>query len=314
MPKYFIYIVLLFLLACKEKTQENTAPSTEPIVQGINGETYYLPNFSEIKKQELENNLKQAITNFELDKSEENYIWYGRRLAYMYRFDEAFSVFAEGLQKFPESYKILRHRGHRYISVRLFNKAIEDLTLAAKLAEGKPVEIEPDGIPNKMNQPLSNYHFNIYYHLSLAYYLQGNYVEAEKAYEKCMQYSDNNDLKIATADWIYMTKQRLGKSDDAAQFINSIDDESEVIENDSYLQRIKMYKGKIDVNSVLNISATDPDMELKLATQGYGVANWYLQQKDTTKTLEIIDEILKGTSYTAFGFIAAETDLNKLTN
>jgi tetratricopeptide (TPR) repeat protein len=314
MPKYFIYIVLLFLLACKEKIQENTAPSTEPIVQGINGETYYLPNFSEIKKQELENNLKEAITNFELDKSEENYIWYGRRLAYMYRFDEAFSVFAEGLQKFPESYKILRHRGHRYISVRLFNKAIEDLTLAAKLAEGKPVEIEPDGIPNKMNQPLSNYHFNIYYHLGLAYYLQGNYVEAEKAYEKCMQYSDNNDLKIATADWIYMTKQRLGKSDDAAQFINSIDDESEVIENDSYLQRIKMYKGKIDVNSVLNISATDPDMELKLATQGYGVANWYLQQKDTTKTLEIIDEILKGTSYTAFGFIAAETDLNKLTN
>jgi hypothetical protein len=65
---------------------------------------------------------------------------------------------------------------------------------------------------------------------------------------------------------------------------------------------------------VLNISSTDDDLELKLSTQGYGVANWYLQQKDTSKTLEIIGEILKGNSYTAFGFIAAETDFYKLTN
>ncbi|HMP30040.1 MAG TPA: hypothetical protein PKD85_10590 [Saprospiraceae bacterium] len=312
MPKCYLYVFALFFIGCKGFEAETKGNQELGKIYGLNGEVYSTPSFSKEKKDELELNLADAKAIFENDPSEDNYIWYARRLAYLYRFDEAMDVFAKGLEVYPRSFKLLRHRGHRYISIRQLDKAIDDLSKAAALAQGESLEIEPDGIPNKLNIPLSNYHFNIYYHLGLAYFLKGDYSNAANAYDQCMIFSDNNDLKIATADWMYMTKQRLNQMEDAQKFINTIDDELEVIENDSYLQRIKLYKGKVDVNDVLNVDAADADLELKLATQGYGVANWYLVQKDTVKAVAILTEILKSSSVTAFGFIAAEADLNRL--
>ena len=270
MSKTYLYVaILLILISCKEKPSEPYLAFIEkPIVTGIDGKEYFSPPFTVEKKAELEKNLNEALTNFNKEKSEENYIWYGRRLAYLYRLDDAISIFNEGISKYPSSYKLLRHRGHRYISMRKYEDAVIDLEKAAELSKDKPIDIDPDGIPNKISQPLSNYHFNIYYHLGLAYYLQGKYDKAQQAYENCMKYSDNNDLRIATADWMYMNLQRLGKIKEANEFIKTIDTEKEVIENDSYLQRIKLYKGQVDVNEVLNIQSGESDMELKLATQG----------------------------------------------
>ena len=314
MLRSLFYIILIVnLLSCKSNSENSVVSEVKkPIVTGLDGKEYFLPDFSAEKKTELENNLKEAQSNFNKEKSEDNYIWYGRRLAYLYRLDDAISVFTQGLNEFPDSYKLLRHRGHRYISMRKYQLAIEDLEKAAELARDKPMETEPDGIPNKINQPLSNYHFNIYYHLGLAYYLLGKHPEAQIAYENCMKYCNNNDLLIATADWMYMNMQRMGMTKAANEFIKSIDTEKEVIENDSYLQRIKVYKGLLNVNDILNVETKNDDTELKLATQGYGVANWYLQNKDTIKSKEILSAVLNGTSYTAFGFLAAEADLYRL--
>ena len=61
-----------------------------------------------------------------------------------------------------------RHRGHRYVSIREFDRAIADLEYAATLIEGTEDEIEPDGMPNAMNIPVSSLHSNIWYHLGLA--------------------------------------------------------------------------------------------------------------------------------------------------
>src|SRR5262245_25735380 len=45
-------------------------------------------------------------------------IWVGRRLAYLGRYRDAIAIFTEGLQRFPKDARFLRHRGHRYITVR----------------------------------------------------------------------------------------------------------------------------------------------------------------------------------------------------
>ncbi len=312
MRKILILFSLVFTFGCKEKVSPIPNVDKTIVVTGLDGTVYELPIFTDDKKAELEKNLDEAKIKYESNPSEENLIWVGRRLAYLYKLDEAITIFSQGLTSYPNSYKILRHRGHRYISLRKFDLAIDDLNKAAELIKGQIIELEPDGIPNKLNKPLSNYHFNIFYHLGLAHYLKGEYEEAEKAYVECMKYSDNNDLKIATADWMFMTKQRLNKSEEAIIFINTIDDNSEVIENDSYLTRIKLYKQKIKVEEVLNVSDSDQDLELKLATQGYGVANWYLQQKDTAQAKAILQKITAGSSFTAFGFIAAESDLHRM--
>ena len=51
--------------------------------------------------------------------------------------------------------------------------------------------------------------------------------------------------------------------------------------------------------------------ELNLVTQGYGVANWYLYNGQTEKANEIFDMIVQNSYWAAFGYIAAEAELNR---
>jgi hypothetical protein len=260
-----------------------------------------------------DSNLLEARRNFQSDSSEENCIWLGRRLSYLNRFDSAIALYTKSIARFPESYKLLRHRGHRYISTRQFELAIQDFEAAVKLMKDQPIETEPDGLPNKINTPLSSGHFNVWYHLGLAYYLKGDFEKALNAYLECMKVSNNDDLKVATADWLNMTYRRLGKEKEAKEVLNGIANEMTIIENDSYFKRLKMYKGLLPADSLLNANPEKEDFGLSLATQGYGVANWYYVNGDKIKAKEIFEKVVQGKSTNSFGYIAAETDLKRLT-
>ena len=81
---------------------------------------------------------------------------------------------------------------------------------------------------------------------------------------------------MATVDWLYMTYRRMGKDDQAVRLLTRIDEDMNLLDNDSYHKRLLMYKGIISPESLLdpdNIGAIDPD--ITIATQGYGVGNWY---------------------------------------
>ena len=172
-----------------------------------------------------------------------------------------------------------------------------------------PLEIELDGQPNKINVPLSNTQFNVWYHLGLAYYLNWDFGNAVRAYAECMKVSDNDDLICATTDWMYMTYRRMGEKEKADALLEAITDEMEIIENDSYFERLMMYKGLRNPEEVLNIGPANSDPDLALATQGYGVGNWYLYNQDTVKAKSIYRQVVNGKHFSAFGFVAAEADL-----
>lgn len=305
--KNFILLSVLFFAACSGQ-RENQARIS---VTGLDGTVYYEPEPGEKEKRKLDSALQAAQKNFDADPSEANYIWLGRRLAYLSRYEDAVKVFTEGLQKYPDSYRLLRHRGHRYITLRQFDKAIADLQMAASLMR-YPLEIEPDGQPNKLNIPLSTVQFNIWYHLGLAHYLKGDLESAEKAYIQCLEVSDNDDLLIATADWLYMTYCRMKRWDEANKVLDLIHDDMKVVENDSYYKRLKMYKGLLKPEEVLAVHEGAEDAALAMATQGYGVGNYYLCQGDTARAVDIFRQVKSGKHFAAFGFIAAEADLLRL--
>jgi tetratricopeptide (TPR) repeat protein len=190
---------------------------------------------------------------------------------------------------------------------------VADLQQAASLAPENPLEIERDGQPNKLNIPLSSIQFNIWYHLGLAHYLRGDFESAAMAYIKCMGVSNNDDLMCATVDWMYMTYRRMKRNEEAAALLNLIRDDMKIVENESYYLRLKMYKGLIQPDSLLKVGANTEDLDLALATQGYGVGNWYLCEGDTAKALEIFNKVVSGKHFSAFGFIAAEVELQRLT-
>jgi tetratricopeptide (TPR) repeat protein len=124
-------------------------------------------------------------------------VWYGRRLGYEGRFEEALEVYGEGLRPYPGDPELLRHRGHRYLSLRRFGAARADLELAARAPEGEPDRIEPDGAPNAFGIPRGTLHTNVWYHLGLAYHcLQADELAAG-AFAQCLAAATNAFGRLA---------------------------------------------------------------------------------------------------------------------
>jgi len=261
-------------------------------------------------QQKLEANLAQAEKDLAARPSDpEAIIWVGRRLGYLWRYQDAIAMFAKGVALHPDNPKMYRHRGHRYITVREFDRAIADFEKAVSLIKGTPDEIEPDGAPNPAGKPRSTLHFNIWYHLGLAYYLKGDYEKALNAYRECMKVSNNDDSVTATSDWLWMTLMRLNRKAEAATVLERISPKMDILENGSYHRRLLMYKGLEKPEALLDPTNADG---LTLATQGYGVGNYYLVTGNRDRAREIFQKVTAGPNWSAFGYIAAENDLQRL--
>ena len=257
---------------------------------------------------EFTSNLDAARADLESDPGNADaMIWVGRRLAYLGHYRDAIDVYTDGIAAHPNDARFLRHRGHRWITVRELDRAIEDLSAAARLIEGTEDEVEPDGLPNARGIPTSTLHFNIWYHLALAHYLKGEFDEARRAWESCMDVSTNDDARVATAHWLYMTLRRLGEAGEATAVVAPFGPETEVIENGSYLQLVRMYRGETTPEELLGPAG---DVSLESATLGYGVGNWHFYGGDEEGALEIFRRIVDGRAqWPAFGYIAAEAEL-----
>jgi len=306
-----LFVSSLFVLVCfcKETIAQEKAP--KPEAQSLFGAPLYPIEIAPAEKAKLDSNLAIAQADYEKNPNDpERIIWLGRRLAYLWRYRESIEVYSKGIAQHPNYAKLYRHRGHRYITVREFDKAIADLEKAAKLIRGIPDEIEPDGAPNKYNIPTGTSHSNIWYHLGLVYYLKGDFKNALRCYRECMKFSKiNDDVLCATSDWLYMAYRRLGKIDAAKKVLEPITENLKILENFSYHKRLLMYKGIISPDSLLDAkNATDLD----IATQGYGVGNWYFYNGQVDKAREIFEKVIKGKYWAAFGYIAAEAELKMM--
>lgn len=262
-------------------------------------------------RAKLESEYATALANYTADSNNaENSIWLGRRTAYLWHYRKAVEIFTEGIRKHPSDARMYRHRGHRYITLREFDKAIADLKKAAVLIEGREDEIEPDGQPNRLNIPTSTLNFNIWYHLGLAHYLKGEFDQALQAYLSCLEFSwINDDRLVATTDWLSITLRRLGREDEAYKLLSPITSKLNIIENVAYHRRLLMYKGELSPDSLLN---TNDASDLDLATQGYGVGIWHWVNGRTEAATKLFEQVVQGPYWAAFGYIAAEVELARL--
>lgn len=244
-------------------------------------------------------------------RDEDAAIWVGRRLAYLGRYRDAIDAFSSALATHPMSYRLLRHRGHRWITLREFDRAAADLTHAAAVAAGLPDEIEPDGAPNPANVPRSTTQSNIYYHLGLAEYLRGRYAEARLAYLEGMRFARvNDDMLVATTYWLYLSERRLGRDAEAAEHLAAITPNMEILENSAYHRLLLLFKGDLAPEAVARI---DDSGGIGDATIGYGVGAYWLLRGDPQRAEQAWRGVVDGPSWPAFGFIAAEAELARRT-
>lgn len=303
MRNLFLIPTFSILIACNPGRQQAEevvlvdSTFTTPL-----GKTFEIPAPSEKLLAQYE----EAKATFEANPEDvETIIWYGRRTAYLGQYRQAIDIYTQGLKKFPSEPRLYRHRGHRYISIREYEKAIADFEKAAELIQGKPDEVEPDGMPNALNIPVSSLHSNIWYHLGLAYYLTQQYDKAYEAYLKCRESGKHYDNIVSSTHWLFMIQQRLGNPTKADSLLAPIYADSTVIENQSYADLCLMYKGLLPVDSLYQEGPGSPSND----AIRYGVANWYLYQGDSVKAKRLMEELTESKVFTSFGYLAAESDL-----
>jgi tetratricopeptide (TPR) repeat protein len=301
-----LLVLPLLLAGC---TARAAPPAGDVEARALTGEALLRPVPAAPARARMEQQLAEARGAYDAAPDDADaIIWLGRRTAYLGRYREAVEIFGEGVRKHPHDARMYRHRGHRWITLREFDRAVADLVHAAELVRGQPDEIEPDGMPNRYDIPTSTLQSNIWYHLGLAYYLQGDFERALDAYRECMRVSETDDMRVATADWLYMTLRRLGRDAEAAKVLRPISAEMRILENDAYHRRLLMYKGELPPEALL----ADAGDALQMATQGYGVGNWYLYNRDAARAREIFERVVALGNWPAFGHIAAEAELRRM--
>jgi tetratricopeptide (TPR) repeat protein len=301
------------LLAVTPAVVARAATETRGSVEGCRaGSSVNAPQPTAAARREMEAKLAEARAAYERNpRDADAAIWYGRRTAYLGRFDDAISIYTGGIALHPRDARLYRHRGHRYITLRCFDAAVKDLERAAKLMRGKPDEVEPDGQPNARNTPTGTTKTNIYYHLGLARYLRGDFKKALAAYRECLKYSRNPDMLVAAAHWLYMTLRRLEREREAEQILALVQADMDVIENRDYHRLLLMYKGELRPEKLL-ADVAKQEAALGFASTAYGVGNWYLYTKEPEKALRVFLRVVGGPQTTSFGFIAAEAELRRM--
>lgn len=226
----------------------------------------------------------------------------GRARDVALQFHAAIDVYTRGLAMAPDDVRLLRFRGHRYISIRSFDRAVADLQQAAALAPSS---------------------FDVLYHLGLAHYLRGEFDAAAKVYQSCLDTTSDprplpagwrsctttmktpND-RVAVTDWLYRTLRRAGRHGDAAKLLPAFTADMTVGENEAYYTALRFYAGAVSEDAAMTPSTAS---ENRLVTVGYGVATFHLASGETAKACALLKRIADEPNWNAFGVIAAEVDL-----
>ncbi len=245
-------------------------------------------------------------------ESEPNIIWLGRRLAYLGRIHEAIDTYTIGLQLHPRSIPLLRHRGHRFITIRNFTAARNDLLAAARIIEedAPPDQPEPDGLPNPRNIQRSTLHGNVYYHLAIAAYLSADFAQAASLCGDALQrIVQNDDSRAAFTYWRYLALLRINSTLTARDELRTLPQPTDILENHAYSLTLRHLKGAVTESELLDsFTPASPDEAIFL----YGLSITALASGDIPKATSLLERIIAAGHWPAFAAIAAEVDLANL--
>ena len=251
----------------------------------------------------LEAELTAAQAKWDLQPSEQNAIWVGRRLAYLSQMDEAIAWYEKSLEQWPDSYRLRRHLGHRILDPAggQLDRAAKLFSEAHELARGHINRIEPDGASNSFGTPRTSMLGNLYYHYALALYFQGDFEKAAQLWKECLDSSLSDDERVGAMHWLYTSLTRIGKVEQANQILKSLPQEMDVIEYGSYYDLLKLYRG--DGESDGSADA------LQDVGYRYGLARWAILQGDRERGVRILNEVADSPLNSAFAVMAAKLDV-----
>ena len=201
------------------------------------------------------------------------------------QFREAIATFTRGLEIEPNNALLLRWRGHRYLSVREFDRAFADL---------------------KRGAAINSTIYGIWYHLGVIQFLRGDFSDAAASFAKAQPIAPDAGELAGSTDWLWMSLSRAGRGNEAKAML---DRRPEKPVTNAYTRRLQLYRGEIGPDMVVTAADTD---DVQVATLAYGVGNWYLLRGDKAQARHWFERSVQSGGWPAFGFIASEAELKRL--
>jgi tetratricopeptide (TPR) repeat protein len=202
------------------------------------------------------------------------------------QFREAIETFTRGLSIEPNNPVLYRWRGHRYLSVRELDRAMDDLTRGSRL---------------------DSTNYGIWYHLGIVRYARSDFTGAADAFRRALPRAPDASEAAGATDWLWMSLSRAGRRADAQALLERRPDSLPT--TIAYAQRLRLYRGQIGPDSVITPADTG---DVALATLSYGVGNWYLVRGDTVRARDWFERSVRSGGWPAFGFIVSEVELRRL--
>ena len=164
------------------------------------------------------------------------------------QYREAIQTFTRGLTLAPDNALLYRWRGHRYLSVRDLDRAMDDLTHG--LALDSTV-------------------YGILYHLGIVRFARGDFAGAAEAFARAQPRAPDAGELAGSTDWLWMSLARAGKLGEANAMLARHPDSLPV--SNAYAQRLRLYRGEIGPAAVITPADTE---DIAVATLSYGLGNW----------------------------------------
>jgi tetratricopeptide (TPR) repeat protein len=218
-------------------------------------------------------------------KNVQRFIDFGVAQSGARQFREAIQTFTRAMAIEPNNAMLYRWRGHRYLSVREFDKAMADLTRGYKI---------------------DSTNYGILYHLGIVRFIRGDFAGAAAAFTRAQPRAPDAGELAGSTDWLWMSLMRAGRKADAQAMLARRPD-SLVVDN-AYARRLKLYRGEIGPDAVFTPADT---ADVQVATLAFGLGNWYLVRGDTVKARENFERSVKSGGWPGFGFMVSEVELRR---
>lgn len=232
----------------------------------------------------------------------QKFMFYALAVDALHEYRKGIDLYSQGIGKWPDEGMLYCHRGHRYLNLREFDRGMEDLRRADEL------------LPNSTD---------VLYHTGLAYYMRGEFEEALDAFVRCNEVtSDEGEIqptsslnlvgnaeiiRIGNTDWIYTTLSRLGRFDEAEAVLDQVDPNLKAGGNMIfYLTRVLFYKGLL---SEEDVHQRFKELGRGAHSMGYGIGAYHLARGNKEKARAYFEQVLTGTMWPAWAFVAAEVEL-----
>lgn len=202
------------------------------------------------------------------------------------QFREAIETFTRGLAIEPNNPVLYRWRGHRYLSVRELDRAMDDLVKGNRL---------------------DSTNYGVLYHLGIVRFARGDFTGAAAAFEKAQPRAPEAGELAGATDWLWMSLSRAGRTSQAKAMLDRRPDSLPT--TNAYAQRLRLYRGLSSPDSVFTPADTS---DVAVATLSYGIGNWYLVRGDTTRARGWFERSVRSGGWPAFGFIVSEIELRRL--